>query len=88
MGHKFIGIWNGFLKKKNEKKEVESEEIANILPELKPKVLQDNMCYQRMKKADQLRKNIKFKKQKKKLFFWKMQYSYFPMMKIDQMCTM
>lgn len=69
MGHKFIGIWNGFLKKKNEKKEVESEEIANILPELKPKVLQDNMCYQRMKKADQLRKKYQIQKTKKKTIF-------------------
>lgn len=66
MGYKFTRLFNRFSKKKKEEVELETEE--NILPELKPKALQQNISYQRKKLAEQLKQEYKIQLKKETIF--------------------
>lgn len=65
MGNMLTGIIKVFHKKNENDEELEE----NILPELKAKMLQNDLRYQRLKRAEQLKKKYKIEPKKETVFF-------------------
>lgn len=64
MGNMLTGIIKVFHKKNENDEELEE----NILPELKAKMLQNDLRYQRLKRAEQLKKKYKIEPKKETVF--------------------